>query len=359
MNFCWLNPVGLVHVLNLRHSVDPVAHSSFSRRLRHRRAADSDATSPGLVLEHIPEQRDAHFGSRLRGALAAPSIRQPKDVLIGALKAAIQKIEGHVSLPNGSADAAAAAGPLDAHRWNLGCAALDRLLPQGLESGALHEVKASPHVSGASAADWITGFGFALRLAVRRALVLQASGPQNVPAWLLWCCPRGLSSEYGLPSAAGLAGLGLDPARFVIVETARASDALVALEDALRSSSLALAFGIFDDIALTPARRLSLAAQASGTPCLLLTHPASEASAATATRWLVRREGSAPHAFDGRAPGQPRFSVRLERCRARPQSCQQHALSVEWCDEARSFSLVSCVADRASGADQSRRRAEG
>ena len=77
----------------------------------------------------------------------------------------------------------------------MGCAALDRLLPQGLESGALHEVNASLPVSGASAADWITGFGFALRLAVRRALVLPADEAKVV---------RGLG-----PLLANVAGAGV------------------------------------------------------------------------------------------------------------------------------------------------------
>jgi protein ImuA len=379
--------------------VDQAAHPGFLQRLRHGRVMADDSSWPASGPSDASEYADVHAGIHLRGAARPPASHatglgaaalpapkpstpaagsmatppldlvvgcapsrwtasQPKDVLIGSLKAAIRKIEGHASQQFSSADAVAHP-PLDRRGWSLGCTAIDRLLPHGLESGALHEVKASPHISGASAGDWLASFGFALRLAVRRALVLQTNGPRNASPWLLWCCPHALSAEYGVPSAAGLAALGIDPGRFVIVETARAPDALVALEDGLRSSSLALAFGILDDIALTPARRLSLAAQASGTPCLLLTHPASEASAATATRWSVRREASAPHAFDDRASGQTRFSVSLERCRARPQSCQQRALSVEWCDETRTFSLASSMADRALGADQSRRRAKG
>ena len=207
----------------------------------------------------------------------------------------------------------------------------------------------------------MTGLGFAMRLAVRRVAMAQPNKHEQPnkhggPPWLLWCWPRALASEFGAPLALGLAGLGLDPSRLLIVETARASDALVALEDGLKSSSLALAFGIFDEIALTPSRRLSLAAATSATPCLLITHPASQPSGATATRWRVGRQHSGPHPYDARAPGDARFLVNLERCRSRlqssrlqsfgPQSPLQRSQLLEWCDETRAFSLAAGLADR-------------
>ncbi len=165
-----------------------------------------------------------------------------------------------------------------------------------------------------------------------------------------------MAAELGQPSLAGLAQIGLDPARLLIVETARQSDALNALEDGLKSSSLALAFGVFDAVDLTPARRLSLAAGVSATPCLLITHPAAPSAGATATRWRVTRQASAPHAFDARAPGDQRFSVAIERCRARPESSAQSSLVLEWCDEARRFRLAAGMADHAVVSSRAARR---
>jgi protein ImuA len=291
---------------------------------------------------------------------------RPKDAVLGTLRDAIRKIEGSVALDDPRA-------PLHGHSvgWHLGVEAVDRLLPEGLEPGALHEVKArscvarpklGPSLGGASAGDWMASFGFALRLAVRRAAQLDMARDTRAAPWMLWCWSRAFAAEFGGLTARGLMDLGFDPARLLIVETARAGDALAALEDGVRSGALGLAFGVFDDIALTPARRLSLAAQASGTPCLLITHPSSQATGATATRWRIGRALSAPHVVDSRAPGDARFNVALERCRQAPQNAglstvDNRFLPLEWCDETRSFSLASGMADRAHGARDTRRRA--
>jgi protein ImuA len=143
----------------------------------------------------------------------------------------------------------------------------------------------------------------------------------------------------------GFLRLGLDASRLIVVETARASEALNAIEEGLKAQSLAVVIGALDEADLTPARRLSIAAGETATPCLLVTHPASEPAAATATRWRVQRQPSAPHSFDPRAPGATRFSISLERCKARPESAAQPAVLVEWSDETRRFNLASVMAD--------------
>jgi hypothetical protein len=197
----------------------------------------------------------------------------------------------------------------------------------------------------------MAGIGFAARLAVRRGDALAVTRQTNAsssPArpWVLWCWPRPLASEFGSPSAAGFLRLGLDPSRLIIVETARAGETLNAIEEGLRAQSLAVVIGVIDEAELTPARRLSLAAGGAATPCLLVTHPASEPAGATATRWRVKRDPSGQHPFDYRAPGAMRLSVALERCKARPESAAQPPMLLEWSDEARRFDLVSVVADR-------------
>jgi protein ImuA len=228
--------------------------------------------------------------------------------------------------------------------WELGCDACDAL-PGGFETNAVHEIKGAPSIAGgASAADWMAGIGFASRLAVRRTDALSAMKSANRP-WVLWCWPKAIAAEFGSPSLAGFAHLGLDPARLIIVETARAAEALNAIEESLKGASLAVVIGVLDEIDLMPARRLSLAAGEMATPCLIVTHPASEPAGATATRWRIRRLPSAPHRFDPRAPGLSRFEVALERCRARPASVARPPFTLEWSDETRRFGLASVVAD--------------
>lgn len=284
------------------------------------------------------------------------SSRLEKDIRLDALRDAIRKIEGHARFEVSSSQAENARLPL----WSFGCRAMDQRLTQGLEDDGVHEVKASAHPSGASAGDWMAGLGFALRLAVRRRRMLEqkASGLRAGP-WMLWCSTRAFALEYGRLSAKGLGQLGIDPGGVLIVETAREDEALQALEEGLRSKCLGLACGVFGEVALTAARRLSLAAAASETPCLLVTHPASPAAAATATRFTVSRQCSAPHPFDPRAPGRTRFAVRLDRCRAEPRSAGRRSLPLEWCDETHSFSLAAGVAHRAIDAGGLLRRAEG
>lgn len=288
-----------------------------------------------------------------------PSSRLAKEVRVGALRDAIRRIEGHARLARlvpVRTPAEEEGMPL----WSFGCRAMDQRLPQGLACDGVHEVKASAHPSGASAGDWMAGLSFALRLALRRQRMLRqrARAGRSGP-WMLWCSTRAFAAEYGRLSANGLLQLGIDPGGVLIVETAREEDALQALEEGMRSKSLGLACGVLGDVALTPARRLSLAAGASETPCLLITHPTSPPTAATATRFTVSRQRSSANSFDPRAPGQTRFAVRLDRCRAAPRSAGKRSLSLEWCDETHSFSLAAGVAHRPLDAGAERRRAGG
>ncbi len=261
----------------------------------------------------------------------------PRDALIGSLRETIRKIERAAPLAESRARPSAG--------WRLGCTEADRLLPEGLETDSLHEVKAAVPVSGAIAGAWMASLGFALRLAIRRVAQVSGEGAHRGAPWILWCWPRVLAGEFGRPSAAGLMRLGLDPARILFVETARADEALVALEDGLKSQSLALALGVFKDIDFTPARRLSLAAGQGRTPCLAITHPASQPAGATATRWRAGWSPSAAHPFDPKAPGRPRFSLSLERARARPQSVNLSPLILEWSDETYRFGVATGLAD--------------
>ncbi len=235
--------------------------------------------------------------------------------------------------------------------WSLGMPEADALLgPDLLETAACHEIKPASAKAGSRAA----ALAFALALARRR---LDTASPQGrgLPR-ILWCDGAGAQTETGLLHAPGLARFGLDPSLFLMVEARRGEDVLWALEEGLRSGSLALAIGSLDKIALTPARRLSLAARDGATPVLLLTSARAAASGATATRWRVDPAASAVHPFDARAPGAARFRVRLERCRSAPPA-PEAALTLEWSDETHRFRLAAALADRTPEAAHARRRA--
>ncbi len=242
-------------------------------------------------------------------------------------------------------------GPVEARPgWTLGAigGAFDASVGGELDGNAVHEIKP---VAGAEALPAaVAARRFALGLAVRRLLT---SAPARSTAPVLWCTSTASATESGRAYGPGLAALGLDPARLVLVEAARAGDVLWALEEGLKSRAVALVIGEVGDVGLTPARRLALAAAASATPCLLLTSSRSSSVAATATRWRIAPAPSAPDAFDRQAPGAARCRIWLER-RRRPSSGsgsgETVAITVEWNDVESCFRVVAGVADRSSAA---------
>ncbi len=267
-----------------------------------------------------------------------------KATLLADLRARIAALErsSSASLDSFSAHAARA--------WTLGAPQLDRRLAGGLATAALHEVKPESGAAASFAGAWAAALGFSMRLAVRRLHALDAQG---TPARILWCWPSVLARELGLPYGPGLAFLGLEPSSCLFVETQRVCETLWAMEEGLKSASLALVIGVVPEVALTPARRLSLAAAGSSTPCLIVTDPRSTPAGSTATRWRIGARASAPHPFEAGAPGAARYAVALERCREGALMLQQGAqalsLVLEWSDETHRFRVAPRLADRAHG----------
>lgn len=323
--------------------MDTVAYSPFAL-LPLRGSRKTGSASPAGTADlpsAVPAWRPESLPS---------SSKPPPSEVLKALRSAIAGIE-RPSLHTPAERRGGEGGP----SWQLGCFEADALLPLGLETDSLHEVKALGHLRGASAADWMASLGFSLRLAALRLEAVRRSGR---PAHMLWCWPRVMAQELGRLSGHGMAALGLDPARVLIVETAREAETLQSLEEGLKSGSLALALGVFDEASLNAARRLSLAAQARRTPCLITTHATRAPAAGCATRWRVSRAPSAAHPFDAKAPGLSRFTVTLDRCRARPQSAGLPPLVLEWCDETLCFRMAAELAvdaARSRGAKQSSR----
>ncbi len=205
-----------------------------------------------------------------------------------------------------------------------GLPALDAHLPQGgLTCGALHEV--APETSD----DMPAAFGFVAALLGR----MPPSGPV-----LLVTAPRALAA-HGRPYGHGLNGLGLDPARVILVETADAKQALWAMEEALRSAVPAAVAGAVDKLDFRASQRLHLAAGDSGRPLLLL-RPGGMTSVA-ATRWRVAAAAAAHDRFG--LVARWRWRVTLERCRnGRPGQWL-----VEFDHATHRFSLAAALADPA------------
>ena len=173
-----------------------------------------------------------------------------------------------------------------------------------------------------------------------------AIGQRQAARPLFFILPRYGLRRHGRLHGHGLRALGLDPARFVLVETAHRRDALWAMEEALRSGAPAAIAGAIDKLDLKSSQRLHLAATENRLPLFLL-RPASPAAhgegwaSAAATRWRVGQAKAALDRFGLLA--RPCWRLRLERCRnGRPGDWL-----VEWDHVAYRFCLAASLADPA------------
>jgi protein ImuA len=207
---------------------------------------------------------------------------------------------------------AATAWPADARAIPLGAPEIDAALGGGLKVGALHEVHAaSPGGAGAAA-------GFALGLAAR--LLVQGSP-------LLWLRQVMAEREFGLPYAPGLAEMGLDPRRLTLVAARRTGDLLDAALQAARGlpSGVVLLepWGAAKELDLTAARRLALAAEASGVTLVSLFAGREPSPSPAFSRWRI---AAMPATAGPRwLMGRPRVRAELIRSRT--------GRTGEWCVE--------------------------
>jgi protein ImuA len=216
----------------------------------------------------------------------------------------------------------------DVRRHATGVAGFDAALSGGFAFGRVHEFYATEAGDPAAAA-------FAAILAGEMAA-------ETKP--LFWLRSHKAARAAGMVQAEGWRDLGGLPhaCLFVLAEDAKAL--LRASVDALRSGSagavIAETQGRLPELDLTASRRLSLAAEKSGTPLFLLFGDAQAVPSAAETRWRI---GSAPsRALAANAPGFPSFDIELLRQRG-----GQSGLSwrLEWDRDQRIFSEA-----KASGA---------
>lgn len=207
-----------------------------------------------------------------------------------------------------------------------GLPALDSCLPAGgLACGAVHEIRP------AREADRPAALGFATALLGRL--------PRGRPVFVI--ASRKESPAGGRLHGHGLNGLGLDPARVVLVEPADDRLALWAMEEALRSGMPCAVAALIGNLDRLAGQRLHLAAGCAGIPLLLLRPPNMPGVNVAATRWRISGLAAARDRF-GLATHW-RWRVRLQRCR----NGRTGEWQVEFDHAAYRFRLPAAMADPA------------
>jgi len=251
-------------------------------------------------------------------ALAPPAANDPAAPVAADLREKVRRLERAHSAERAGQQAVA-----------LGVPAIDALLPGGLLTGALHEIEAGPAPSGRVAPHDGAALGFAAHLLGRFGALRSGT--------LLWC-RRPFGASDAAPYTPALAAW-FDPARLLMVTVRRDEDLFWAMEEGLRAG-LAAVLGETRAADLTAGRRLSLAAEKSGVPALLLrSQPAPPQSVCT-TRWRV---ASAPsHLTPGLSDvGATRWRTELRRNRfGVPSVAETPTWLLEWNDETHCLAVV-------------------
>ena len=214
----------------------------------------------------------------------------------------------------------------------LGHPVLDGYLPGGgLVLGPPHEI------APADPGDATAALAFALALCARRL--------SDTPGEAMIA-----SSGHPLPYGHGLASLGLDPGRLLLLEAGGDGEVFRALEAALHANCLSALIGLVGDgMPLKAGRRLQLAAETGEPPLLLILRRAGPGLPnGAATRWCIAAAPAGTDRFGGLHA--PRWRVRLERCR----NGRGGSWLVEWDSAANRLHLPERLADDAASAGRAR-----
>jgi protein ImuA len=166
---------------------------------------------------------------------------------------------------------------------------------------------------------------------------------------LCFCGPGGQAQEFGQLYGHGLAGLGIEPDRMLMVAASSEKDLLWTLEEAVSSGAFGAVIGSLGAkerlYGFPASRRLKLRAAASQTPLFLLRHRLSGGATAAHGRWRV---ASMPSRSEGEHAGYQllgpsRFRLILERMGGlRPQEWEMEI------DAARDFDMAALLENRPS-----------
>jgi len=219
---------------------------------------------------------------------------------------------------------------------SLGVPAIDATLrAAGVPAGAVHEIagQGGDEEQGAAGAAFL-------------AQVLKAGGLKTAAGsgWAAW-----ITQDVDL-YAPGLAALGLDLRRLLLVSARRDAEVCWALEEALRSRSLRAVVGEIGAVSLTATRRLQLAAEQAGIPCFLLRRWRTKELAerhraqpiAAATRWRV---SAMPDAAKETMPELGHMSRRVDLWRCRNGQPASWMVEMGHDDEQRIAALPLAMAD--------------
>ena len=203
----------------------------------------------------------------------------------------------------------------------IGAPIVDERLQGGIIRSGLHEF------FGAEKGDATAAAAFALLLALR----LPEAG-----ARIFWISGDKERQASGRIYPPGLAEMGANPARMLLVQAADLRDALRAAADGIRSKAAGAvileAQGNARLIDLISTRRLALAAAEAKVLALLVRGDAVPMPSAASTRWQVRSAPSLP--LPGNAPGLATFDISLLRHRS---GIAPFAARVTWDHATRSF----------------------
>lgn len=263
-------------------------------------------------------------------AVAPPPVR-PAQAFLPGLREQVRRLERAHTAQRAGRDS-----------LPLGIPEIDAVLPEGgLLTGALHEIEAGPTPSGRVAPHDGPALGFA-------AHVLGRFGGGTI----LWC-RRPLLGGEAFPYAPTLSTC-FDPARLLMVTTRRDDDLFWAMEEGLRTPGIAAVVGETQAADPTAGRRLSLAAEKSGIPALLLRPTPAPPQSVCTTRWRVSSAPS-PEVPGIEMLGAARWQVELRRNRfGRPSVEEMPAWLLEWNDETHHLAVVPQVQHRSAGPQRQR-----
>ena len=165
---------------------------------------------------------------------------------------------------------------------------LDSALSGGLALGRVHMMCGMMQAHGAVS-------GFVTAILMRLVAHLSAVGTSAGP--IVWC-PASSLGGAGMLYGHGLAALGLDPARLLIVDTPHPSHRMAALDDIARTDGLTAVVAEYDgmqkssDYWMRLMRRIQLAAESSRVTVFLLGAPL--AANGCETVWHIAPTNMAP-----------------------------------------------------------------